>query len=200
MAFLHAKDPPIIHRDLKGANILVSDDLQAKITDFGESKQKDVDEGTMTTVGTPYFMAPEVFSDTEENKFYDHAVDVYSYGMTLLEVFYGGEITRAFKKGWGGMFLMMKVGNGWRPDMEKVKEEDEGLADVISRCLAHNPPERPSFQEIIEFFKEKQLENGNMTSIGFREDSDEEIQSEEISTMGTKTRKGSEWQMSHSKK
>ena len=156
-AFLHAKDPPIIHRDLKSANVLVSDDLTAKITDFGESRQGGDEENTMTTVGTPYFMAPEVFSSDEDDRTYRKEVDIYSFGMLLLEIFYDGEIKKAFRKGWGPMVVMNRVGSGWRPDLKLVEEEDAKLANLIKRCWDHNPQQRPSFMELIKFFKTKQM-------------------------------------------
>ena len=155
--FLHAKSPPIIHRDLKCANVLVTDDLSAKITDFGESKALSHDENTMTTVGTPYFMAPEVFSDEEGDRQYSPAVDVYSFGMVLLEIFLNGEIGSAFKRNWGPMTIMNKISRGWRPDLSKVDEEDPGMAKLIARCWERDPSTRPTFKEITKFFQARQI-------------------------------------------
>jgi serine/threonine protein kinase len=156
--FLHAKSPPIVHRDLKSANVLVSGDLSAKITDFGESKAlSNSDDNTMTTVGTPYFMAPEVFSGEEDDKQYSKAVDVYSFGMVLLEIFLNGEIRRAFKSTWGPMIIMNKVNGGWRPDLTDVRAEDEGLADIMARCWERDPTLRPTFKELTKFFQMRQL-------------------------------------------
>jgi serine/threonine protein kinase len=61
MNYLHGRDPPSMHRDLKPENVLVTEYYQLKISDFGESKSlKDDDDGNMTVVGTPFYIAPEV--------------------------------------------------------------------------------------------------------------------------------------------
>jgi serine/threonine protein kinase len=176
-AFLHGKNPPIVHRDLKCANVLVSNDLTAKITDFGESRHLGGGEveKTMTTVGTPYFMAPEVFSSEEDDKMYSKEVDVYSFGMLLLEIFYNGEIKKAFKKGWGPMVVMNRVSNGWRPDLTLVEQEDKELADIMRRCWDANPKERPAFKEMTKFFQEKLFESGimqRMSMLGKKKEKD----------------------------
>jgi serine/threonine protein kinase len=159
-AFLHNRSPSIIHRDLKCANVLVSNDLTAKITDFGESRSLGGarDENTMTTVGTPYFMAPEVFSSEQDDKMYSKEVDIYSYGMLLLEIFYDGEIKKAFRKGWGPMVVMNRVGKGWRPDLKLVEAEDKGLADIMRKCWDKDPEVRPAFKEMIKFFQKKLMQ------------------------------------------
>jgi WNK lysine deficient protein kinase len=153
--FLHGQSPPIIHRDLKCANVLVADGLSAKITDFGESRSSGRDDGTMTTVGTPYFMAPEVFSMEDADNTYSCAVDVYSYGMLLLEIFYDGDIKRAFRKGWGPMVVMNRVSKGWRPDLTKVKEKDKELADIIEQCWKQDPKERITFEDMADIFQKR---------------------------------------------
>jgi len=160
-AYLHGKNPPIVHRDLKGANVLVANDLSAKITDFGESRhlggEGEEDQKTITQVGTPHFMAPEVFSTEYEDRMYSKQVDIYSYGMFLLEMFHEGRIMRGFKKGWGQMVIMNRVSKGWRPDLKLVMEEDEELADIMNQCWQHKPDNRPTFKELIKFWQKKLL-------------------------------------------
>jgi len=72
MIYLHSRDPFILHRDLKCANVLVATGYQMKIADFGESRRASKD--AMTLTGTPYFMAPEVFAGDGH---YDERCDVY---------------------------------------------------------------------------------------------------------------------------
>jgi serine/threonine protein kinase len=153
MAFLHAQNPPILHRDLKCANILLSGDLNAKITDFGESRTlSGVDENSMTTVGTPYFMAPEVFSSEDVDRTYSTKVDIYSFGVMLFEIYNNCELKKAFQNK-GGMIIMNRVSKGWRPNLKAVKEEDKELADVIERCWSQDFSKRPTFEELIAIFQ-----------------------------------------------
>ncbi|KAG6975352.1 hypothetical protein JG688_00002483 [Phytophthora aleatoria] len=81
LRYIHERDPPIIHRDLKSKNILLSDTLEAKIIDFGVSRSRK--DGFMTAgVGTPYWIAPEIL----EGKRYTEQADIYSFGVVLSEL------------------------------------------------------------------------------------------------------------------
>ncbi|RLN90422.1 hypothetical protein BBJ28_00004528 [Nothophytophthora sp. Chile5] len=81
LTYLHSLDPVIVHRDLKSMNILLTSDLEAKITDFGVSRKWTVD--TMTAgVGTRLWMAPEVML----GKRYDTSADIFSFGIVLSEL------------------------------------------------------------------------------------------------------------------
>ena len=82
MAYLHTQKPPILHRDLKPDNILISGDYQAKVSDFGSSR--DVAKMAMTQVGTPLFSAPELMAHEP----YDGSVDVWSFGCVLSCIYY----------------------------------------------------------------------------------------------------------------
>lgn len=76
MAYLHSMKPPIIHRDLKSMNILVSSTWGAKVSDFGLSREKSVDE-TMSVTGTPLWLPPEMIRGER----YTEKADVYSFGI-----------------------------------------------------------------------------------------------------------------------
>lgn len=78
MRFLHTADPPIVHGDLKAANVLITENFKAKVADFGLSQKK-----RLGNVGTPLWMAPEILAggvSTPES-------DVYAFGIMLVEIF-----------------------------------------------------------------------------------------------------------------
>jgi serine/threonine-protein kinase TNNI3K len=81
LTYLHSLEPPVIHRDLKSRNILLSDELDAKLTDFGISRER-VDQTMTAGVGTSLWMAPEVMLGEK----YDSKVDVFSFGVVLSEL------------------------------------------------------------------------------------------------------------------
>jgi len=99
LSALHLAKPPILHRDLKSANVLFSNGLAVfKISDLGLArvKQHSASDGTKG-VGTPLWMAPEVFDGDDA---YDQAADIYSLGMLFFELVtgtlpFGGRLTAA---------------------------------------------------------------------------------------------------------
>ncbi|RLN89994.1 hypothetical protein BBJ28_00002388 [Nothophytophthora sp. Chile5] len=81
LAYLHSLDPPVIHRDLKSKNILLSPELDAKLTDFGVSRER-VDRTMTAAVGTSLWMSPEVMMGER----YDDKADIFSFGVVLSEL------------------------------------------------------------------------------------------------------------------
>jgi len=155
MEYLHGYSPQIIHRDLKSLNLLLAKPVESssdvplvKVSDFGMARMKDhapdSDWGKMTiAAGTCHWMAPEVFSGTS----YDVKVDVYSFSMIMFEVicreipFEDEEPAKV-----GGMAI-----KGERPDLEAIPPDcPEEFSNLMIRCWAHNPAERPSFPDIVE--------------------------------------------------
>jgi serine/threonine protein kinase len=135
MNYIHHQG--VIHRDLKPDNILLDGELRVRICDFGSSRPYEADV-TMTCVGTPLYMAPEV-----ADGHYDEKCDVYSFGLVLYEIitcderFSGRGVKRR---------LYLDLQNGWRPDIPAgVTPLSKNL---IERCWDVNPKNRPSFEEI----------------------------------------------------
>ncbi|KAK1946329.1 putative serine/threonine-protein kinase/receptor [Phytophthora citrophthora] len=81
LEYLHGYSPPIIHRDLKSRNILLTRQLEAKVIDFGVSRGR-LDNTMTAGVGTPYWTAPEIL----EGKRYTEQADIYSFGVVLSEL------------------------------------------------------------------------------------------------------------------
>lgn len=82
LAYLHQHDPPVIHRDLKCDNIFVNGNIgQVKIGDLGLAAVVRTAQPTRSIIGTPEFMAPELYEED-----YDERVDIYSFGMCVLEM------------------------------------------------------------------------------------------------------------------
>ncbi|GMH53913.1 hypothetical protein TL16_g01562 [Triparma laevis f. inornata] len=145
----------IIHRDLKPDNMLVTTTYGIKLTDFGEARVMD-SEMTMTQVGSPVYMAPEVLKGER----YDERVDIYSYAITLVEmlvlaesVFEVFEMTYKKLKGEDqaltplALTRMVALEN-FRPELPD--NIPKTLSALIKDCWSANPNNRPNFEEILE--------------------------------------------------
>lgn len=136
MNFLHLSG--IVHRDLKSANLLVTEDLRIKICDFGISR--DTDAATMTSnIGTVPWTAPEMFRDVR----YCNKVDVYSYGICVWEL-----ASRAFPfERMTPLQIITAVCDGVRPAVPDGC--DSSLEALMLACWQPTPAQRPSFEQII---------------------------------------------------
>ena len=138
MSYLHSAD--LIHRDLKSMNIMVSEKLQGKVADYGESRKKSADL-TMTSTGTPLWMAPEV----SRNERYDSKADMYSFGIILYEVC-KRRLPYADMKDLTAVGLAVKVAmQGLRPTIEDGWHP--GLQSLMRDCYGADSNARPTFFE-----------------------------------------------------
>jgi len=112
----------ILHRDLKPDNALISDFIAAKLADFGTSRAIEEEDVTMTAVGTPLYVAPEI----ARGERYDEKVDIYSFGLVLLEMSINIPLLQLIGERWKLHFHKKKIPtamrmirsmteNGWRP-------------------------------------------------------------------------------------
>ncbi|OQR84222.1 protein kinase [Achlya hypogyna] len=147
MAYLHSMDPPIIHRDLKSMNILVSSSFGAKISDFGLSREKAMDD-TMSVTGTPLWLPPEMIRAER----YSEKADVYSFGIVLSELdtrrIPYHDVKSGTKKRMPGSALLHKVAyEHLRPSLSANCLDT--IRDLFVRCTADDPKERPTFEAIV---------------------------------------------------
>ncbi|KAL0085468.1 kinase-like domain-containing protein [Phycomyces blakesleeanus] len=144
LEYLHSKD--ILHRDIKGANILIDNNGVCKIADFGLSKTvakyEAYNENAQNSYmrGTLNWMAPEMI----KSGVYNGKVDIWSLGCTVVEMLTG-------KLPWSGVnnnnTVIFKLGSGESPPMPT------GISDLaksfIEKCLTIEPKDRPSAEELL---------------------------------------------------
>ena len=146
----------VIHRDLKPDNMLVvKETLNIKLTDFGEARARKPDK-TMTQVGTPIFIAPEVMKGDK----YDERCDVFSYAICLLDMMQiSDNIVELFAEAYidfkhtdAGLSLVAithsVVTEGLRPDIPDYVPRS--LKALVEECWDANPEARPYFPEIFD--------------------------------------------------
>ncbi|KAK5847122.1 hypothetical protein PVK06_003424 [Gossypium arboreum] len=141
MNYLHHRNPPIVHRDLKSSNLLVDRNWNVKVGDFGLSRWKN---GTFLTTksgrGTPQWMAPEVLRNEPSNE----KSDVFSFGVILWEL-----MTVSIP--WNNLNSLQVVGVVGFMDrrLELPEGLDPQIESIIRDCWQSNPENRPSFEDII---------------------------------------------------
>lgn len=151
---LHTWNPPIVHRDFKPSNLLVTEDWAIKIADFGLSRfiSGTNQEATLKKVkGTVAYTAPEVLSSLG----YTDKSDVYSFGVTLWELVYKCMIGVAQKpyREYTNLVspyqVMVKVvKNQLRPTIPPSTPDE--ISSLISSCWSQEPSQRPSSKEVLE--------------------------------------------------
>lgn len=140
MAYLHHGNPPVLHRDLKSANLLLDDSYTAKVCDFGLSRLKAQARSMTGNCGTVQWMAPEVLA----NMSYDEKADVFSYGIILWEL-----LSRECPyEGMTAIQCALAVLNrDKRPEIPKWCPPS--FHALIKSCVKKDPTERPSFSQVI---------------------------------------------------
>ena len=145
--YLH--DCGIVHRDIKGDNVLVSNDGILKLADFGCSK--DIDgvcsktHGCATMVGTPYWMAPEVIKCDAGG--YGMKRDVWSIGCTVVEMVTGKPPWPECNSMWAAVY---KIANSTGLPTEIPKDLDPQLMTFLEYCFERDPAKRPSCGELLQ--------------------------------------------------
>jgi len=142
LSYLHAREPPVIHRDLKCDNVFINGNSgEVKIGDLGLATvvSHHRQSYAQSVIGTPEFMAPELYDEH-----YDSGVDIYAFGMAVLEL-----ITKEYpySECENPAQIYKKVTRGVRPAaMNKV--EDPAVREFIEKCIAPRE-QRPSAEELL---------------------------------------------------
>ncbi|XP_078435917.1 mitogen-activated protein kinase kinase kinase 5-like isoform X2 [Wolffia australiana] len=142
LAYLHSKRT--VHRDVKGANLLVDACGVVKLADFGMAKHLSGASSVLSLKGTPHWMAPEVIQGTtNQNAGYDLAVDIWSLGCTIIEIFTGKHPWQGYE----GAAAMFKVLQSSPCVPEGLSQEGK---DFLQQCFRRNPVERPSASQLLD--------------------------------------------------
>ncbi|XP_054897820.1 receptor-interacting serine/threonine-protein kinase 3-like isoform X2 [Poeciliopsis prolifica] len=150
MQYIHSKD--FVHHDLKPSNILLDNDFNAKLADFGLSRKttsvfpssEQSEEGTRGTIA---YIPPEAFA---KNYKIIRSFDVYSYGILLWSILSGEEPY----PGKPVSLVKYSIDRGDRPDVSlclvEEKEKKTAVIELMEHCWKQKPSDRPDFNEIVQ--------------------------------------------------
>ncbi|XP_069776230.1 misshapen-like kinase 1 isoform X3 [Narcine bancroftii] len=145
LTHLHAHK--VIHRDIKGQNVLLTENAEVKLVDFGVSAQLDRTVGRRNTfIGTPYWMAPEVIAcDENPDATYDYRSDIWSLGITAIEMAEGAPPLCDMHP-MRALFLIPRN----PPPRLKSKKWSRKFIEFIENCLIKNYTQRPSTDQLLK--------------------------------------------------
>lgn len=133
----------IVHKDIKSLNVLITEQGEPKLIDFGlATPAEKLNKGSKRFAATPAYSAPEIFLQKELSL----KIDVYAFGVVAWEVL----TTRVPFDGFNASNIRTQVLDGKKLDCSKLTSS---YADLVDRCTATNPKDRPSFDEIIKHLK-----------------------------------------------
>ncbi|XP_038269243.1 serine/threonine-protein kinase 10 [Dermochelys coriacea] len=202
LVYLHSKK--IIHRDLKAGNVLLTQDGDIKLADFGVSaKNIKTLQRRDSFIGTPYWMAPEVvMCETMKDTPYDYKADIWSLGITLIEM---AQIEPPHHE-LNPMRVLLKIAKSDPPTLNCPSKWSSEFKDFLKTALDKNPETRPSAAQLLEHsFVNKVTSNRALRELvaeakaevmeeieDNREEGEEDESSEPLSSSGTHKRGPSE--------
>ncbi|KLO16659.1 kinase-like protein [Schizopora paradoxa] len=173
LVYLHGQNPPVIHGDLRGANVLIGDDEQPLLCDFGlavivEDLANMPISSALQGSGNPRWMAPELLIGEE---IVSPQSDVWSLGMVMLEIF-TLDIPFCDLKGYPQVILTLH-GQG-RPTRPGIEASNRGLTDdiwaLMMFCWAQSPHDRPSAVEALQMLEQRSVKETMLSVFGSGQD------------------------------
>uniref|UniRef100_A0A8C4SGE6 Si:zfos-2326c3.2 n=1 Tax=Erpetoichthys calabaricus TaxID=27687 RepID=A0A8C4SGE6_ERPCA len=165
----HLHSHHVIHRDIKGQNVLLTENAEVKLVDFGVSAQLDQTIGRRNTfIGTPYWMAPEVIAcDENPDSTYDYRSDLWSLGITALEMAEGAPPLCDMHP-MRALFLIPRN----PPPKLKSKKWSKRFLTFVESCLVKNYIHRPSTETLLRHSFVKDLQNDRQIRIMLKDHMD----------------------------
>ncbi|XP_029367599.1 misshapen-like kinase 1 isoform X3 [Echeneis naucrates] len=158
----HLHSHHVIHRDIKGQNVLLTENAEVKLVDFGVSAQLDRTIGRRNTfIGTPYWMAPEVIAcDENPDATYDYRSDLWSLGITALEMAEGAPPLCDMHP-MRALFLIPRN----PPPKLKSKKWSKRFLSFVDNCLVKNHLHRPTSDALLRHAFIRDLANERQVRI-----------------------------------
>lgn len=143
----HLHQNKVIHRDIKGQNVLLTDNAEVKLVDFGVSAQLDKTIGRRNTfIGTPYWMAPEVIAcDENSEATYDNRSDLWSLGITAIEMA-EGKPPLCDMHPMRALFLIPRN----QPPRLKSSKWSSRFQNFVETCLIKDYTQRPNTENLLK--------------------------------------------------
>ncbi|XP_045075318.1 TRAF2 and NCK-interacting protein kinase-like isoform X10 [Coregonus clupeaformis] len=162
----HLHQHKVIHRDIKGQNVLLTENAEVKLVDFGVSAQLDRTVGRRNTfIGTPYWMAPEVIAcDENPEATYDFKSDLWSLGITAIEMAEGAPPLCDMHP----MRALFLIPRNPAPKL-KSKKWSKKFQSFIESCLVKSHGQRPSTEQLLKHPFIRELPNERQIRIQLKD-------------------------------
>ncbi|XP_061598984.1 TRAF2 and NCK-interacting protein kinase-like isoform X10 [Cololabis saira] len=162
----HLHQHKVIHRDIKGQNVLLTENAEVKLVDFGVSAQLDRTVGRRNTfIGTPYWMAPEVIAcDENPDATYDFKSDLWSLGITAIEMAEGAPPLCDMHP----MRALFLIPRNPAPRL-KSKKWSKKFQSFIESCLVKSHSQRPSTEQLLKHPFIRELPNERQIRIQLKD-------------------------------
>ncbi|KAJ7583591.1 kinase-like domain-containing protein, partial [Mycena floridula] len=163
MQYLHEHIPPIVHADIRGHNVLVTDDLRCCLADFGLSSITEgvtLTNNSSTNRGSLRWLAPEIILPSADVKQLNRSTrDIYAFGCTILEVYTGQHPFSQYIQVDAPVILDVIAGRRPRRPLDVFSD---WIWDLVEQCWHQDPERRPTARAIVEF-----LQPGSTKPLGF---------------------------------